>query len=298
MAKVLHGVYCVVNTAFTADQKALDEAAMRRHLRYVLDEGGVHGVVCTGSTGEFPVLSEEERKRVVDLTIDEVAGKVPVVVGAAACGTADTIRHCQYAEKAGAAAVMLVHPFYCPPTEEEIEEHYKAVAASISIPICIYNNIFCSSYDMKPEQLCRLANATENIRFVKETSGDIKRVHDIILQCGDKMTVICGDDCLPFEAFCDGAKGWIAATANVLPQQCVELYNLVVEKKDLDKARAQYYKLLPFVNMLEGEGKFVPYCKAGCELLGRPIGPPRRPALPATPEERTRLKAAIDRALG
>ena len=297
MSEVLHGMYCVVNTAFTPDEKAVDEAVMRRHLRYVLDEGGVHGIVCTGSTGEFPVLSDEERKQVVDLTIDEVGGKVPVVVGAAAVGTADTIRYCQYAEKAGAAGVMLVHPYYCPPTEEEIDEHYKAVAKSISIPICIYNNVFCSRYDMKPEQLCRLADETDNIRYVKETSGDIKRVHDIILLCGDKMTVICGDDCLPFEAFCDGAKGWICATSNVLPQQCVNLYELVVEKKDLDKAREQYYKLLPFMNMLEGEGKFVAYCKAGCELLGRPIGPPRRPTLAATTEQRRRLKATIDKAL-
>ena len=134
MKELLHGAYCVVNTAFTADQKAVDEAAMRRHLRYVLDEGGVHGIVATGSTGEFPVLSEAERKQVVDLVIDEVGDKVPVVVGAAAVGTADTIRHCQYAERAGAEAVMLVHPFYCPPTEKEIDEHYKAVARNIGIP--------------------------------------------------------------------------------------------------------------------------------------------------------------------
>lgn len=296
MVKKLQGVYAVTCTPFTEDDE-VDEEALRRHIRFLLDEGKVHGIIPTGSTGEFASLSEDERKRVVDITIDEVNGKVPVVVGSAAVTTRDTIMYCRHAEKAGADGVMIVHPYYCLPTERELYEHYKAIAASIGIPIMIYNNPATSGVDMQPELLARLAEI-DNISYVKEASGDVKRIGLIKMLCGDKITIFIGTDHNTFEAFVMGTEGWVAGAANVIPKQCVKLYELAVEKRDIDGARELWYCMLPFGNMVEGEGKFVQYLKAASEMLGRPLGPPRRPLLPPLEEDRRRLKEALDRVLG
>jgi len=288
-----HGVFVVACTPFD-ERGAVDETVLRRHLRFLLDEGHVHGVIPTGSTGEFASLSEAERKRVVEVTLDEVAGKVPVIAGAAAVSTQDTIMHAQFAEKAGADGVMIVPPYYCHPVERELYEHYKAVAKGIHVPILLYNNPYTSGVDMLPPFVARLAEI-DNITHIKESSGDMRRVSEIQRLCGDKMTVFCGADNLALEMFALGIKGWVAAPANVIPKQCVELYELAVEKKDLEKARELYFKILPFFAALES-GQFVQYVKAALEILGRPIGAPRPPLLmPAEEDYRSleRVLAAI-----
>jgi len=295
MAEKWHGVYAVILTPFTEDEE-LDEGALRKHISFLLNEGKVHGIIPTGSTGEFASLSEEERKRIVDITIDEVDGRVPVVVGSAANSTRHTIMYAKYAEQAGADGVMIVAPYYCLPDEREIYEHYKAVAESIEIPIMVYNNPATSGVDMKPELLARLAEI-DNICYVKEASDDIKRVGAIKRLCGDKITIFCGCDNVMFESFLMGAEGWVSGSANIIPQQCVKLYELTVEREELDKARELYYRMLPLGDMLELEGKFVQYLKAASEMLGRPLGPPRRPLLPPLEEDRRRLKEALDKVL-
>jgi len=289
------GVTPVMPTALTADGEAVDEQALRRYVRFLLDNG-VHGLIPLGSTGENPQLTEAERKLVIDVTMDEVAGKVPVFAGTGCTTTRETIMYSQYAERAGATGVMVVHPYYCPPSEYEIEEHYKAVAASISIPIMIYNNTFCSAYDMKPEQVCRLAEV-DNISYIKESSVDVQRVAEIIALCGDKMTVFCGWDTLVVESLTMGAMGWTSACADLIPRQSVNLFELAVDKQEFLKARDLYYKIQPLLIMLESSGKFMQYVKAGCEILGVPVGPPRRPSLPVKGEEREKLKKALERAL-
>jgi len=290
-----HGVYAVILTPFTEDEK-LDEEALRKHIRFLLDEGKVHGLIPTGSTGEFASLSQEERKRVVEITIDEANGEVPVVVGSAANSTAETIMWSKHAEEAGANGLQIVPPYYCLPDDREIYEHFKAVAESVGIPIMVYNNPATSGVDVKPELLARLAEI-DNICYVKEASDDIKRVGAIKRLCGDKITIFCGCDNVMFESFLMGAEGWVSGSANIIPQQCVKLYELTVEKEELDKARELYYRMLPLGDMLELEGKFVQYLKAASEMLGRPLGPPRRPLLPPLEEDRRRLKEALDKVL-
>ena len=291
MVKEWHGVFVVVCTPF--DKKgAVDEAVLRRHLRFLLDEGKVHGVIPTGSTGEFASLSEAERKRVVEITLDEVRGRAPVVAGAAAVSTQDTIMYARSAEEAGADGVMIVPPYYCHPTERELHEHYRSVAKRIHIPIMVYNNPSTSGVDMLPALVARLAEI-ENVTHIKESSGDMHRVSEIMRLCGDRMTVFCGADNLALEMFMLGVQGWVAAPANVLPKQCVELFELAVVKKDLEKARSLYFKLLPFFTALES-GQFVQYVKASLEILGRSVGPPRRPLMLPGKEDYRNLKAVLD----
>jgi 4-hydroxy-tetrahydrodipicolinate synthase len=290
-----HGVFAVMFTPFK-DDESLDEKALRGHIDFLIEEGRVHGIICTGSTGEFASLSDDERKKVVDITLKQARHRVPVLVGTAANSTRHTILYSQYAEKAGAEGLMIVHPFYCRPDERELYAHYKAVAASVGIPIMIYNNPYTSGVDMKPELLARLAGV-KNIEYVKESSEDIKRVGQIKRLCGDRITIFTGCDNTMFESFLMGAAGWVSGSANIIPKQCVELYTLTTSG-ELDKARELYYRMLPLGDMFELEGKFIQYLKAGSALLGRPVGKPRRPLLPPQDEDVRRLKEALERIIG
>ncbi|MHC4460891.1 MAG: 4-hydroxy-tetrahydrodipicolinate synthase [Planctomycetota bacterium] len=291
MDKKIEGVYAVICTPFTEDDQ-IDKTTLRKHLRYLVDQGNVHGIIPTGSTGEFAAMSEQELRQIADITIDEVKGKVPVVVGTAAVSTSDTIKRSQYAQKAGADGVMVVPPYYCHPNEREIYEHYKALAESIELPIVLYNNPGTSGVDMLPPLVARLAEF-EQISHIKESSGDMTRVAEIMRLCGDKIDIFCGCDTLSMEMFLVGAKGWVAPPANMIPNLCVQLYQLAAVHKDIQQARELYFKLLPLFTMFETAGQYVQLTKAGLEILGRPYGKPRRPLLSPTGEDKQRLREIL-----
>lgn len=295
MSKEFHGVYAVPCTAFSEDGQ-VDERAMRRHLRFILDEGGVHGIIPLGSTGEFAFLSEEERKMVVSITLSEVAGAVPVLPGATGVSTKEAIMYAQFAQEAGADGVMILSPYYGHPDQEELYCHFKAVAESIDVPIMLYNNP-ASGADMLPPLVARLAEI-DNIRAIKESTGEMQRVAEIMRPSADRIEVLCGCDTLSMEMFTMGVQGWVAAPSNVVPRQCVELYDLVAVKRDFESGWALYSKLLPLFTMFEGTGKYVQLAKAALEMLGRPIGAPRKPLLPASEEQRKELKRLLDAILG
>jgi 4-hydroxy-tetrahydrodipicolinate synthase len=292
LAKDWFGVLAVVCTPFTESDE-LDEQTLRRHIGFLLN-AGVHGIVPCGSTGEFASLSEGERKRVVDISIDEVKGKVPVIAGTAAVSTRDAVMYSRYAENAGASGVMIVPPYYCHPTDRELLQHYRAIAESIRLPIMLYNNPWTSGVDMQPALVARLAEI-ENVAYIKESSGDMRRVSEIMRLCGSKIRVFCGTDNLALEMFSVGVRGWVAAPANAIPRQCVRLYELAVVKKDLGKAKELYFRLLPYFSALES-GQYVQYVKASLEILGKPIGAPRRP-LQRPPEDDCRRLEEILRTL-
>jgi len=291
MNKIFQGVYAVICTPFTQNDK-VDETALRKHVRFLVDEGKVHGIIPNGSTGEFTALSEEERKTIAKIVIDEVAGKVPVVAGTASVSTKETVMYTQHAANIGADGVMIVPPYYCHPNNEEIFGHYRTITKNSDIEIIVYNNPSTSGVDMKPELIARLAEF-ERISHVKESSGDITRVAEIQRLCGDKMRVFCGCDNLSLEMFIMRAVGWIAPVANVLPQLCVELYELASVEKDFEKARKLYFKLLPLFNMFETTGQYIQLTKAGLGILGRPYGIPRKPLLPPTDEHKQKLKEIL-----
>ena len=291
MTKAFQGVYAVLCTPFTPDDK-VDDTALRKYVRYLIDEGKIHGVIPNGSTGEFAALSEAERKVIVETVIDEVSGKVPVVVGTASVSTKETIMYTQHAQKAGADGVMIVAPYYCHPNDEEIFAHYRTIAENTEIEIMVYNNPATSGVDIQPELIARLAEL-ERISHVKESSGDMTRVAEIQRLCGNKMRVFCGCDNLSLEMFLMGAVGWVAPPANMIPQLCVELYELATVEIDLEEARELYFKLLPLFNLFEATGQYIQLTKAGLEILGRPCGIPRKPLLPAADEHRQRLKEIL-----
>lgn len=292
MNKKILGVYAVACTAFDKEGN-FDEAAYRRHIRYLVDTCKVYGIVPAGSTGEFAFLTREERSRVVQAAIDEVAKKVPVFAGSAACATSETISYCQMAEKMGADGVMVVSPYYGHLSQEELYQHFASVAQNIDLPIILYNNPGAAGSDVLPATLERLAKF-EQIAAVKESTGIMQRVTDIMRMCGNQVQVLCGCDTLPLEMFAMGVEAWVAAPANVIGKQCVEMYQQAVVKKDYVKARELYYEILPLMDLFETTGQYVQLAKAALEMMGMPVGKPRPPLLPPGADLLITLKEQLE----
>ena len=292
MAKKYHGVYAVVCTPFDSTGQ-FDEAALRRHIRFLVDDCRVHSIIPAGSTGEFATLTKEERKHVVAVTVNEVKKNLPVYVGAASCSTAETIEYAQTAQDLGADGVMVVPPYYGHLSQDELYYHFSTLAQNVDCPIILYNNPGTSGSDILPPLVERLAKY-KNIEAIKESSGIMQRVCDIMRRCGDEIEVLCGCDTLVLEMFAIGVEGWVAAPANILAKQCVRLYELAVEQKDFERARELYFKILPVMDLFEGTGKYVQLAKAGLQLIGRNIGEPRKPLLPPEPELVSQLKNMLD----
>ena len=291
MTKTFRGVYAVSVTPFDG-QGAVDEAALRGHVRWLIDDGCVHGLIPIGSTGEFAFLSEAERQQVTRIVIEEAGGRVPVIAGAAACSTRETIQNAQFAQAAGAAGVMVVPPYYGHLSQTELYAHFAALARNIDIPVMLYNNPGAAGSDLLPETIARLAELP-NVAAVKESTGIMQRVNEIQRLCGERIEVLCGCDTLPLEMFVMGVQGWVAAPSNTIPRQCVELYRLAVEEGDLPRARALYDRLLPLLELFEGSGQYVQLNKAALELLGRPVGKPRPPLLPPDADMLAKLRGIL-----
>jgi 4-hydroxy-tetrahydrodipicolinate synthase len=285
--KKFEGTFVVAVTPFTSNDE-LDPGALRANVDYYI-ENGVHGVVVCGSTSEFASLSLEEHKKIMEVAVDKVNGRVPVIAGTGACATRRVIELNKHAKKVGADGVLIVPPFYTKPKENELYEHYKSIAEAVDIPIMLYNNPWTSKVDMQPSLIAKLAEI-DNISYVKESSSDITRIWRIINLTRGKMTVFCGADNLALESFLMGAKGWICVAANMFPKHTSRLYELASKEKDIEKARKLYSELLPLLNFLEETGKFGQLSKCGLEILGRKAGPPRKPLLPVTAEEKQELK--------
>ncbi len=291
MAKKFQGVYAVLVTPFTKDDK-VDEKTLRKHIRNLIEIGKVDGIMPIGSTGECAALSDEEKILVGDITISEVNGAVPVIVGTSAASTNGAIRFSQHAQEAGADGVLTLPGYYSHPDPREIVEHYKALSKEISIPIMVYNNPGPSGVDMKPDLIAKIAE-NKNVAYVKDTSGDITRVAAIQRLCGEKINIFCGTDSLALEMFLMGACGWVCPSANFIPKQCKQLFELGFVKKDIEKAKKLYLKLLPLFTLFQSSGKYVQLTKAGVEILGLPFGAPRQPLLPPDKDQMAELKKIL-----
>lgn len=293
MEKRYRGVFAVLCTAFD-EQGEVDEAAQRRHIRWLIDDCKVHGIIPCGTTGEFAYLSERERKRVVTITVDEVNHQLPVIAGSAACSTKEVIEYSRCYQEIGVDGVMIVPSFYGRLSQEELYYHYSTIAKNIEQPIIVYNNPGTAGSDILPPTVARLAEF-ENIVAIKESTGIMQRVVDIHLLAGDSIEVLCGCDTLVMEMFAMGVVGWVAAPANIAAQQCVKLYQLMVEQKDFAASWEFYKQVRPLFDLFEGSGQYVALAKAGLEMLGRPIGEPRKPVLPPSDELKAQLKILLDR---
>ena len=226
----------------------IDETSLRNLVNWHIDEG-THGIVPVGTTGESPTLDHNEHREVVEIVIDQVNNRVPVIAGAGSNSTSEAISLLMHAESVGANAALIVTPYYNKPTQEGLYEHFKAIdKASMGIPIMIYNIPPRSIVDMSVEVMGKLSNL-ENIIGVKDATSDLSRVEKQKNQCKDGFLQFSGEDITAFEFMKNGGNGCISVTANVLPKLCSDFQNLCLEG-NYDEALKIHKKLEPMHNAL------------------------------------------------
>ena len=288
--KKFHGVHVPVVTPMTANDE-VDYEILGKFAEHLIDSG-VHGLTPLGSTGEFYALTPDERHDVLKGTIEAAGGRVPVLAGTNASSTQDVVFYSRQAEKLGASGILLAPPYYSLPTLDELYEHFRAVNDAVGIPIMLYNYPARTGVDITPDFVGRLT-ALKNIQYIKESTGDVTRVSELIQRFEGRIGVFCGCDTISLESFVLGAIGWVGGIANVLPKTHVKLYNMVSVQGDIPAARKFYYEIMSILQLFEGGGQYTQYVKAGCEIMGNPVGPPRGPLGPVSKETYENLKKIL-----
>jgi len=290
LKKLVPGVIPPMITVFNEDE-TIDERRTRDHINFLI-ANGVHAIAPSGSTGEFIALTLEERKRLIELVIEEVNGRVPVYAGTAHYSTRRTIELSKFAEKAGAQGVMVIPPYYLNPPKHDALNHFRALREAIDIPIILYNNVWFAGYEFTPWEIAQLVDEGV-LQGVKEAHGDPWKVHTLKYLCGDRLMVYYGHDINGLEALLCGADGWLTGMVNLVPSLCVRLYDLVTQGS-LNEARALWNKLIPLVNFIcvnrkDNYPHFVQIFKDGLNILGRDVGKPVKPLTPLKEAEKARL---------
>lgn len=268
----------------------LDVEGLREVLNYLIDSG-VYGVFVCGSQGEAYALSKEEKKRVIEVTVDEVNGRTPVYAGTGDIATGSVIELTRYALDVGADAASIVTPFFISPTQEELYRHYKAVAEAVDIPILLYNNPARTGVNLEAPTVRRLAQI-DNIVGIKDSSGDLTLTAEYIYSCPKDFAVLGGRDSLILATLLYGGKGAIAATANIVPKLVVEIYESFV-KGDFERARELQFQLLP-LRLAFKLGTFPVVVKEAMRLIDKPAGPAKSPITPLTEGNREKLKKVLN----
>ncbi len=267
----------------------LDEKAFRDLVEWQIAEG-TQGLVPVGTTGESPTLSHDEHHKVVEWCIDQASGRVPVIAGAGSNNTTEAVSLAQHAEKAGAAAVLVVTPYYNKPTQEGMYQHFKAVNDAIGIPIIIYNIPPRSVVDMSVDTMKRLYEL-KNIAGVKDATANIGRVSQQRHALGPDFIQLSGEDMTALAYNAAGGHGCISVTANVAPKLCAELQNTSLSG-DYAKALQVQDRLIPLHDAIFFEPG-VAGAKAGLAMLGRCQEIVRSPLVPATAKTKDAIRSAM-----
>jgi 4-hydroxy-tetrahydrodipicolinate synthase len=293
MTVQLRGVLTALATPFATDGD-VDTARLRALVDRSI-EGGVHGVVACGSTGEFSALTGDERRLVVETVVDQVARRVPVIAQTGATSTAEAVRLSRHAQSVGADVVMTVAPYYEPLSIEETLTYLRAVAGSVDIPVMLYNLPVATGVDLDPDTVGALAREVENIRYIKNTTVDMAQSAALIHNYGDVISTFVGWDSLLLSALSEGAAGVMAGTANVVPTELVAVYD-AVSAGDLEGARRAWAQIYPLIDAIMNQ-PFIAAVKAGMAAVGFPVGVPRAPVAeldPAAAARIAQLAKAVD----
>ncbi len=286
--KKFHGALVALVTPFIDGQ--LDEQGLKDLIEFQI-KNGTHGIVPVGTTGESATLSFDEHKKVVDITVKIVNGRVPVVAGTGANSTLEAIDLTESARDSGADAVLSVVPYYNKPNQEGIYLHFKEIAEQVDIPMFLYNVPGRTVVNMLPETVARLAEL-DNVIGIKEASGSLEQVTDVLRSCPDDFIVLSGDDFTAMPSICVGTKGVISVVSNVYPQAMAALMETALEG-DLVKANELNRKLFPLMKLMFAAPSPAP-AKKGAELLGKiKDGTPRLPMAPIDDDTLARLQATM-----
>jgi 4-hydroxy-tetrahydrodipicolinate synthase len=291
MEKTFFGVHVPTVTPFTPEGQVDDEGI--RALTTFFIDAGVCCLVPTANNGEQPHLTADEKKHIWKKTLDAAGAKITVVPSITGNTTLEVVDFAKYAESIGADGVMMGPPYYFRLNDEELFEHFRTVAEAISIPLMIHNEPAIFKVDVTPGLAARL-NQIENIRFIKESTDNTQRVHQIIRLCGDNMTVVVAGGGTALESMLLGAKAWMTGLMNFIPKISVTMCQLAIIEKKFDEARKVYFeKVLPVHSCMQEIAKPVPTVKYALELLGLSVGTCRRPLQPLSESEKARIRNTL-----
>ncbi|MFJ8039808.1 dihydrodipicolinate synthase family protein [Kitasatospora sp. NPDC096147] len=291
----LDGIIAYPVTPFTPGGGTVDTGRLAE-LTDRLVRSGCHAVAPLGSTGESAYLSDHEWYAAAEAAVSAVAGRVPTVVGIAELTTRGAVERARFAERAGADVVMVLPLSYWRLDEREIVRHFTEVADAVTVPVMIYNNPATAGVDLPPELMVRLVREVENITMVKESSGDIQRMHRLHRLTDGALPFYNGSNPLALEAFAAGAAGWCTAAACLVPELTLELHR-TVRAGDLEAARRVFYRQLPLLSFLL-RGGLPTTVKAGLALAGFEAGDPRLPLLPLDAAGRAELAGLLAETAG
>ncbi len=283
------GAFTAIVTPFR-DGK-VDEEAMKKLIRFGID-GGVSGFLPCGTTGESPTLSHEEHNRVIELTVKEVAGQVKVIAGTGSNSTEEAIALTRHAEKVGADAALLVSPYYNKPTQEGLYQHFKAIAESVDIPLFLYNIQGRTAVNIENATMERLSKIS-NIVGVKEASGSILQMSEVIRLCGPNFCVLSGDDQMTFPLMALGGKGVISVVTNIAPAKMAGLVKTMLEGK-IEEARAMHFEIFELCQTMFVETNPIPV-KAALGLMGKIKPEYRLPLCPPSQTNMDRIKSVLEK---
>jgi 4-hydroxy-tetrahydrodipicolinate synthase len=284
---MFHGSLVAIVTPFKKGK--VDEKALGDLIDWQIAQG-THGIVPCGTTGESATLTHEEHERVVAFTVEAVRRRVPVIAGSGSNSTDEAIALTRHARKVKADGALLITPYYNKPTQEGLYRHYKAVAEAVDIPIVLYNIPGRTCVNMLPPTVARLSSV-RNIVAIKEGSGSLQQISDIIQACGDRITVLSGDDPLTLPMMALGAKGVITVTANIVPGDMARMVDAFTAGR-LAEARKLHYKMAPLFAALFYETNPIPV-KEALGMMGRCTAELRLPLCPMAADAREKLSRAL-----
>ena len=287
----MNGVHAAIVTHFDGEL-SIDHEAVADQVRRLI-AGGLHGIVANGTVGEGGSLSREERRAVVEIAVGASAGQAPVCAGVSAATAEQAARFARDAVAAGAESLMTLPPLLYRADRRELFEFFGSVARAADVPVMVYNNPMGSGSDLSPGLLADLVAELPAITAIKETSGDARRIAELVNLCPETDIMVGGDD-WALEGFCAGAAGWVSGVAVVFPAECIRLWELC-RAGELAPAREIYSDLLPLAR-LDMTPKLVQYFKAALEEIGLAGGPCRPPRLPLAEDELAALRAAVSQA--
>jgi 4-hydroxy-tetrahydrodipicolinate synthase len=285
----IRGIIPAMVTPMRADEE-LSESGMAHLIDHLIDNG-VHGVFALGTAGESWALSTEEKKLVYKWTVAYTKGRVPVYLGTSANSTREAIELAVSAEAEGADCLSVLTPYFITPNPEEMANHYREIARSVTLPILLYDLPPRTGNSLSVDLVLRLFEEHDNIVGIKDSSGDFTKSLEYLRKAPDGFRLIMGRDSLIYAALTHGAAGAIAASANVAPELGVAIYEHF-EQGDLDGSLAAQKALAP-LRAAFALGTHPAMLKAGAELMGLEVGPPRRPVTPLAADEMNTLKQVL-----
>ena len=241
MSQTFQGSFVAMVTPFRNGK--VDEAKLRELVEFHVTNG-TDGLIPCGTTGESPTLSYDEHHRVVELVIEAARGRIRVVAGTGSYSTSDAIEMTKHAERAGAAGALVVNPYYNKPTQEGLYRHFRAVAESVAIPILVYNIQGRTAINVETDTMARLARDVKNVVGVKEASGSLDQMSQVIAACGPDFSVLSGDDNITLPLLAIGGSGVVSVIANIVPRETADLVHAALEG-DWKRARDLHFRLFP-----------------------------------------------------